>query len=110
MTVRHCVEALVKGEIMPNRFMGLVAGADSSEWKFEVVLTKEHLRHAIDSCLGGALSPEELRQWAELVEMCEQIVTESSERLNDILFSLANPELDGALTEERLRLLLFELG
>lgn len=65
-----------------------------------VVLTKQHFVSALESFVNGDKSEEEIERWANLIECREDIYfQESDEELIDAtLHKLANPELQGPLT------------
>jgi len=76
------------------------------EWDFEgepLVLKKRQLIFAINSFLKGSKSAVELEYWANLIEMREDIEFDREHEMliNDTIHKLANPELEGQLTNER---------
>jgi hypothetical protein len=76
------------------------------DWDFEgepLVLTRKELVSSLRSFLAGKKSAEELEHWANLIEMREDIdFDEEFETLiNDTVYKLANPKLEGELTKER---------
>jgi hypothetical protein len=62
-----------------------------------ITLTKDHVRRVLERYTSKALSPREVEQWANLLEVREDIAMEESVR--DVVCRLANPILEGDLSE-----------
>jgi hypothetical protein len=78
-----------------------------------VVLTTGHLRSVTDRFLAGELTAEQVEEWANLVELREDIDLDPAHwtAIQDAVFRLANPYLAGAaITAVSMRALLQELG
>lgn len=69
-------------------------------WGGASALNKKELVSSLCSFLAGK-NAEELEHWANLIEMREDIdLDEEFEKLiNDIVYKLANPKLEGELTK-----------
>ncbi|CAM3783135.1 hypothetical protein [Smaragdicoccus niigatensis] len=70
-----------------------------------VLLTIEHLSSVIDRFLTGGLSPADCALWADAVEVRDGIGRQAGveQLLNDFLFEVSAPEINGPLTSERAR-------
>ncbi|CAM3783860.1 hypothetical protein [Smaragdicoccus niigatensis] len=70
-----------------------------------VLLTVEHLKSLIDRFLSGAVSPADSARWADAIEVRDDIGREggSEALLNEFLFEVSAPEINGPLTSERAR-------
>jgi hypothetical protein len=76
-----------------------------------VVLTTGHLRSIIDRFLAGELTAEQVEEWANLIELRDDIDFTSAPVIPDAVFRLANPYLAGAaITAPAMRDLLQDLG
>jgi hypothetical protein len=66
-------------------------------------LTRDHLRHALQRYLDGALSSIDVETWANLIEAREDIYfnAEDSTLIDDVLHELANPILTQSLDISR---------
>lgn len=69
------------------------------------VLEKRHLVNVLTRFLNGQLSGDDVMEWANAIELREDIAIESgSENLvKDIIFDLANPEINYKLDSIRAR-------
>lgn len=76
-----------------------------------VVVAPTDVLRMIDRSLGRELSLEQLVEWAEFLEVRDGVgfAAPNSDRLKEILWELANPELCGEVTQNRLRDLRAEL-
>jgi hypothetical protein len=70
-----------------------------------VTMKRRHLASALSSYLDGHLTREEIFEWANLLEIREDIDFESGDDvlIPKLIFKLANPEIEGDLTPERAR-------
>jgi hypothetical protein len=70
-----------------------------------VVLRKSHLVNVITRFLNGQLSGEDVTEWANAIELREDIAIEpgSENLVKDIIFDLANPEINYKLDSIRAR-------
>lgn len=87
----------------------------SLDWDFDgepLVLEKKHVTSALYLYISGAKSANQLEHWANLIEMREDIDFDDAyeELINDTIYKLANPELEGELTLERCQQYLNELN
>lgn len=64
-----------------------------------VILTTKHLSNILKRCILGDISVLEVENWANLIECREDLDYEelNYERIEEIIFRLANPELEGDL-------------
>jgi len=86
----------------------------SCAWDYDgepYILKRIHLVNAIERLISNEVSPQELEGWANLIECREDIGFEESHReeIEQIIYRLANPELEGAITVEECRKLVKEL-
>lgn len=84
------------------------------EWDSEnelVVIRFMHLENVLTRYLNGELKQDEVNEWANLIEMREDIGLDprNEDLLKDLIFELANPELTTELTVDRARELLEKL-
>ena len=74
------------------------------DWSEEplLVLTAEHFLSVMDRFLSGQLSAEQIEQWAENLEHRDDVgfAPPREELLDEILFCLANPSINRAITHE----------
>jgi hypothetical protein len=66
-----------------------------------VTLSPEAFLRVLERCLSGELSLEQLTDWADLVECREDITLPTEPQdMSKLIFRLANPNLEGAVTME----------
>jgi hypothetical protein len=85
-------------------------GWDSEE---ELVsLTRADIIHILERYLAGQLTAEQVTDWADLVEVRDDIGYPASERelLSDVIFRLANPNLREEITTALAKQLRSELS
>jgi hypothetical protein len=77
-----------------------------------VQLGRRHVRNALRGFLAHEYSAPQLVRWAEVVEGRDDIGFEPADTtaLKAVIFELASPELEGALTAERARKLLLRMA
>jgi len=81
---------------------------DSEEPLF--TLRREHVERILDRYLTGELSAAEVEAWAEALEVRDDIgFADDGPTLQNAIFSLANPSVNGALTPDRAHELLERL-
>jgi hypothetical protein len=70
-----------------------------------LVLTKADLLRVIDRFLAGQISAAQLQQWAENLELREDVAFDErdAELLDDIFFRIATPEINEPLTHDVVR-------
>jgi len=68
-----------------------------------VTLCLYHFKGVLKRYLEGELSEDDVNGWANLIEMREDVKLDSTHEdlLKELIFELANPEINGKLTEER---------
>ncbi len=66
-----------------------------------LLMTKKHFLNVISRCLKDEISLQDLEVWANLIE-CRDDLDFENEELQEIVFELASPEINGAITRERL--------
>jgi hypothetical protein len=64
-----------------------------------VVLTPALVVDVLDEYLAGGVSAEAVMEWAEAIELRDDIDL-ADERVNEVIFELANPLLTSALTPD----------
>ncbi|SRR5712692_5275481 len=69
-----------------------------------VGLSKAQVALMIERAQRGDLSVSDLTLWADLIEAREDLAFEDQEDkvIIDVIFEIANPEMNGALTHDRL--------
>jgi hypothetical protein len=76
-----------------------------------LVLKKEDLLKIINRFLSGEISATQLQEWAENLEVREDIAFDEkeSELIDDVFFRLATPEINEPLTSESVQRMKDEL-
>lgn len=69
--------------------------------------TPGHVTAALKRFLGGELSELDVEEWANIIEMREDI--EFDEKTKEAVWELANPKLTQSLTEEVARRIIIDL-
>ena len=109
---RDLVTALVKGELPlePIRRELAIYPWDADEPL--VTLRTVDVASILGRFSQGKLAASDVEAWAKAIEMRDDVGFEERDRprLSRVIFTLANPEVDGELTLERARALLFEIG
>ncbi|UJH66386.1 hypothetical protein [Allomuricauda sp. SCSIO 65647] len=81
-------------------------------WDVEIpliVMTRDHFLEVIEKCLGQHINFLDLENWANAIE-CRDDIDFEEERIKEIIFELASPEINGEITEQRLNEFKYELG
>jgi hypothetical protein len=95
---RACLEDLVHG-VLPIRTTA--AAVRRLPWDSEagdlVVVTRGPCIAMLDRFLAGQLSADQLEDWADTLECCEDVGHEV-EIVGEVIHALANPALHGAIT------------
>ena len=83
------------------------------DWDGEplLVLKKEHLLQIIDRFLAREISGEQLQEWAENLEVREDVGFDQKEEelLDSVFFRIATPEINDPLTPDVVRQMRNEL-
>ena len=76
-----------------------------------LILKKEDLLRIIDRCLAREISAEQLQEWAENLEVREDVAfyEEESDLIDSVFFRMATPEIHEPLTQESVRRIRVEL-
>ena len=74
-----------------------------------MVVKFEDVAAVLRRYLQGELSGHDVREWAEAIE-CRDDLDTSSGMIQDLLFHLSTPEINGPLNESRARELLAKDG
>ena len=72
-------------------------------WDFETplaVLEPADIQRSLRRYLGGDLSADDICDWANLIEMRDDVDYQSTELVEDFVFAAANLELQGAINTE----------
>lgn len=72
------------------------------------LISKDHICNVLQKHISD-LSYKELEDWANLIE-CRDDLGFESDPLKEIIFELANPEINGEITQERLKEMILELS
>ena len=105
MTKRDVLTALIE---FSKSVDSLAASLQTIPWDSDdaiVTLTSRHVLHAISKCLRGDISPADLQKWAELIEVREDIDFDANHfaEINDVMFTIANPDINGELSPANLK-------
>jgi len=83
------------------------------DWDGEplLILKKEHFLRVIDRYLAGEISASQLQEWAENLEVREDVAFDEKERdmVDPVFFRIATPEINDPLTPEVVRQMRREL-
>lgn len=74
-------------------------------WDSEMSVIKMgryEIKSVIQRCINDEITFEVLTDWANAIE-CRDDIEFEEEVMQEIIFELANPEINGALTKERLQ-------
>jgi hypothetical protein len=81
-------------------------------WDIEnplIKIVKNDLAFVLKKCFNNEISFEDITNWANAIE-CREDLDFENEELQEIIFELANPEINGVLTKERLSEIIEELA
>lgn len=106
------LQALVRYDLPPKPLMTELR-ALGWDWSGEplLVIKKEDLLRVIDRFLAGSITAEQLQEWAETLEVRDDVSFDPKEEelLDDVFFRIATPEINAPLTPEVVRQLRHEL-
>jgi hypothetical protein len=71
-------------------------------------ITRLDLLTVLKSCINGVISYDKLGNWANLIE-CRDDLSFENDKMQEIIFELANPEINGNLNKDRLNEIVNEL-
>ena len=102
MSTKAVLNDLIEYKLPIGILEGLVSNVP---WDIEpeVVLTYGHLSRVFRRFLEKEISADEVQRWADLIECRDGIEYELKEALPgiaDIIFELANPEINSEINEE----------
>jgi hypothetical protein len=92
--------------------MDLQAEIAQYPWDSEaplIVLTKDNFINIIQKAINDNLTLDEIEDWANVIE-CRDDIEMENEKIQEYIFELANPVLNGELTKERLIEIVKELS
>ena len=80
----------------------LSSGLSEFSWDYDgepLVVTSSQIAEVLKRYISGEIDAGEVEQWANMLECREDIEFEESneEQLENIIYSLANPELEGEI-------------
>jgi len=81
-------------------------------WDYEgeaYTFTKLDLKNVLEKCINKELSKDDICEWANTIEGRDDIDFETKS-IEDIIYMLANPELEGEVTDLRCKELIKILG
>lgn len=70
--------------------------------KAYLVITRTHLLEALKKSLDGKITLRDLVQWTNIIEFRDDLDFEN-ELLQEIVFELSSPEINGEITKKRLQ-------
>ena len=104
------IDSLLRCELP---LQGSVEALASYDWDVAepiAYLDRSHIESVCCRFLERELSGEQVEAWANAVESREDVTTRPGEdKLNEVVIRLANPYLNGAITEHLLREIIDEL-
>ena len=71
-----------------------------------IIINRDQLCYILKQCVEGRISYKELENWANIVECRDDVGFEETE-IKAIIFELANPEINGKITEDRLKQIIY---
>jgi hypothetical protein len=75
-----------------------------------VVMTPADAIGVLTRATGGAISLEQVGEWADAIEMRDDIGLDPDEPLREMIYELASPELEGPITMAKLQKWVMELS
>ncbi len=75
---------------------------------FSLIVSKLEFTNILKKCIEDKISFEELENWANIIECRDDLDFEDVE-IQEIIFELASPEINGEISKERLRKILNDL-
>lgn len=105
----HADRALLANRLLdrPDEARALLAQLKRFPWDCDeelALLGRDRMVHVLDRFVAGSLSPGQVEEWAEAIEVRDDIGTDAlgHDLLREIIFELANPLLIGTnLTHSR---------
>jgi hypothetical protein len=95
------LQALIAYQLPIEPVLGTLSSLGWDQQEPLVALSPEAFASVLERCLAGELSLEQLTDWADLIECREDIeVPAEPQDLSHLVFRLANPNLEGAVTKE----------
>ena len=73
-----------------------------------IIMTKNDFENVIQKAINDRVSFAELEDWANVIE-CRDDIGFDPEDIQEYIFDLASPELNGKITKERLKQILNSL-
>lgn len=73
-----------------------------------LILSRRDLTHVLDRCIENEITFDDIVTWANVIE-CRDDLDFEVEEMQEIVFELANPELNGEITKKRLEEIMNEL-
>ena len=80
-------------------------------WDIEtpvLIINKKDFNNVLQRCIDSKLSSSEVENWANAIESRDDLGFEDN-KIQEIIFELANPEINGEITKERLAEIIHEL-
>jgi len=73
-----------------------------------LIISKQDFCNVLQRCVENEINFEDLVSWANAIE-CRDDLDCEVEEIQEIVFELANPEINGDITKERLQKIITEL-
>lgn len=80
-------------------------------WDIEepiLIISKQDFTNVLNRCIENEITFDDLVSWANVIE-CRDDLDFEVEEMQEIVFELASPEINGEITKERLREIINEL-
>jgi hypothetical protein len=74
-----------------------------------LVITKPQLLKVLIKCIDQIITFQNLEDWADAIE-CRDDLDFESEEIQEIIFELSSPEINGEITKERLQEIVNDLS
>ena len=80
-------------------------------WDIEIpvlIINKKDFTNVLQKCIDGKLTFLEIENWANAIECRDDLGFEDN-NMQEIIFDLANPDINGEITKDRLKLIIYNL-
>ena len=74
-----------------------------------LIITKVHLSNILKKCINNNITVSDLENWANTIE-CRDDLDFEDEELQEVIFELASPEINGKIIKEQLQKIIEKLS
>lgn len=101
-TRQDILQALIDRRIAPEQALTALGAFGWDSDQEVAVVRHNHVRRVLEEYLAGGISASDVEEWANALEGRDDLSFAPSE-VGLVIFQLANPALEGALSPERAR-------